>query len=42
VTAMVAEISMRPMRSEKILVAVGAVIPTILSDPRLFAKATKW
>src|ERR1700722_17682263 len=41
VTAMVAEISMRPIRSAKILVAMGAVIPTILADSHPFAKAAK-
>src|ERR1700722_18073671 len=39
VTAMVAETSMRPIRSAKILVAVGAVIPTILAEPCPFTEA---
>src|ERR1700722_11682408 len=39
VTAMVAETSMRPIRSAKILVTVGAVIPTILAEPCPFKEA---
>src|ERR1700733_15720490 len=39
VTAMVAETSMRPIRSAKILVAIG--IPTILADSCPFAEASR-
>jgi hypothetical protein len=37
----VAETSMRPMRSAKMLVVTGAVIPTILADSCPFAEAAK-
>jgi hypothetical protein len=38
---MLAETSIRPMRSAKMLVAIGALIPTILADSSPFAEAAK-